>query len=84
MTTFVSHSDPGWAGKGENIDGWLTSEIRSLGVCACVCVCVPLHGNTVHVCAGEATCREEGCHRGHSGSKRGGQDRFHKGEAGNQ
>lgn len=25
----------------------------------CVCVSVSLQGNTVHVCAGEATCREE-------------------------
>lgn len=76
MTKFVSHSDPAWAGKRENLDRWLSSEMRSLGVC----VCVSLRSSAAHACAGEETCREE--KKGDQGeSKRGGQDRFHKGEA---
>lgn len=50
------HSDPGWAGKGENIDGWLTLEIRSLDVCACVYLFTVKLSMYVQV---EETCREE-------------------------
>lgn len=82
MTKFVSRSDPGWAGKGENIDRWLTLEIRSLGVCACV---YPFTV-TLSMCVWVKKLAEKKRRvlGGHSGSKRGGQDCFHKGEAGKQ
>lgn len=56
MTNMFFHSDPGRAGKGENIDGWLTLEIHSLGVFACVHLFTVTLSMYVQA---EETCREE-------------------------